>query len=72
MLCNIFGVWLMICFLTVQDLREGVIQACYMDESDEDQRLPHHKDPNEYVNLDQLAGEYPGVLNSSAYGFSFY
>lgn len=26
-----------------------------MDDSDEDQRLPHHKEPKEFVSLDQLA-----------------
>lgn len=28
-----------------------------MDDSDEDQRLPHHKEPKEFVSLDQLAGK---------------
>ncbi|KAH9764820.1 Acireductone dioxygenase (Fe(2+)-requiring) [Citrus sinensis] len=37
------------------DPREEVIQAWYMDDSDEDQRLPHHKDPKEFVSLDQLS-----------------
>ncbi|CAM8893457.1 unnamed protein product [Rhodiola kirilowii] len=46
---------------TIQDPREEVIQAWYMDESDEDQRLPHHKDPKEYVSLDELAAL--GVLS---------
>ncbi|KAF5194821.1 hypothetical protein FRX31_015592 [Thalictrum thalictroides] len=27
-----------------------------MDDSDEDRRLPHHRDPKEFVSLDQLAG----------------
>lgn len=40
----------------MQDPREEVIQAWYMDDSDEDQRLPHHKDPKEFVSLDQLSG----------------
>ncbi|KAL6971653.1 homogentisate 1,2-dioxygenase [Sarracenia purpurea var. burkii] len=44
-----------------KDDREEVIQAWYMDESDEDQRLPHHRNPEEYVSLDQLA-EF-GVLS---------
>ncbi|CAM8887442.1 unnamed protein product [Rhodiola kirilowii] len=44
-----------------KDPREEVIQAWYMDESDEDQRLPHHKDPKEYVSLDELAAL--GVLS---------
>lgn len=40
-----------------QDPREEVIQAWYMDDSNEDQRLPHHKEPKEFVSLDQLAGK---------------
>lgn len=44
--------------VTSQDSREEVIQAWYMDDSDEDQRLPHHKDPKEFVSLDQLAGDH--------------
>lgn len=27
-----------------------------MDDSDEDQRLPHHREPKEFVTLDKLAG----------------
>ncbi|KAM0006113.1 putative oxidoreductase [Helianthus debilis subsp. tardiflorus] len=38
-----------------KDEREEVIQAWYMDDSNEDQRLPHHKDPKEFVSLDKLA-----------------
>ncbi|KAF8369493.1 hypothetical protein HHK36_012698 [Tetracentron sinense] len=38
-----------------KDGREEVIQAWYMDEGEEDQRLPHHRDPKEFVSLDQLA-----------------
>ncbi|KAG4984267.1 hypothetical protein AAZX31_10G231400 [Glycine max] len=38
-----------------KDPREEVLQAWYMDDSDEDQRLPHHKEPKEFVSLDQLA-----------------
>ncbi|CAN1808125.1 Acireductone dioxygenase 3 [Linum perenne] len=41
--------------MVAQDPREDVIQAWYMDDSDEDQRLPHHKNPPEYVSLDKLA-----------------
>ncbi|KAJ8423358.1 hypothetical protein Cgig2_014968 [Carnegiea gigantea] len=41
--------------------REEVIQAWYMDDSDEDQRLPHHKEPQEFVSLQQL--EELGVLS---------
>lgn len=29
-----------------------------MDDSDADQRLPHHKEPKEYVSLDKLAGKH--------------
>ncbi|XP_052190114.1 acireductone dioxygenase 2-like isoform X5 [Diospyros lotus] len=39
-----------------------IIQAWYMDDSNEDQRLPHHRNPEEYVTLDQLAVEL-GVLS---------
>lgn len=28
-----------------------------MDDSNEDQRLPHHKEPKEFVSIDQLAGK---------------
>ncbi|RZC90230.1 hypothetical protein C5167_028323 [Papaver somniferum] len=38
----------------IQDSRAKVIQAWYMDESDEDQRLPHHREPKEYVSFDRL------------------
>ncbi|CAK7327125.1 unnamed protein product [Dovyalis caffra] len=38
-----------------KDPREEVIQAWYMDDSDEDQRLPHHREPKEFVSLDQIA-----------------
>ncbi|KAK9676546.1 hypothetical protein RND81_11G084400 [Saponaria officinalis] len=37
-----------------QDPREEVIQAWYMDDSNDDQRLPHHKEPKEFVSLEQL------------------
>uniref|UniRef100_A0A803KW86 Acireductone dioxygenase n=1 Tax=Chenopodium quinoa TaxID=63459 RepID=A0A803KW86_CHEQI len=36
------------------DPRVGVIQAWYMDDSDEDQRLPHHKEPKQFVSLKHL------------------
>ncbi|KAI8017697.1 1,2-dihydroxy-3-keto-5-methylthiopentene dioxygenase 2 [Camellia lanceoleosa] len=39
----------------LEDDREEVIQAWYMDDSGEVQRLHHHLDPEEYVSLDQLA-----------------
>ncbi|NP_001318092.1 acireductone dioxygenase [Solanum lycopersicum] len=38
-----------------KDPREDVIQAWYMDDNDEDQRLPHHREPKEFVSLDKLA-----------------
>lgn len=28
-----------------------------MDDSNEDQRLPHHREPKEFVSLDKLAGK---------------
>ncbi|KAK4478117.1 hypothetical protein RD792_017395 [Penstemon davidsonii] len=31
------------------------LEAWFMQENDDDQRLPHHKNPPEYVSLDQLA-----------------
>ncbi|MCH97489.1 12-dihydroxy-3-keto-5-methylthiopentene dioxygenase, partial [Trifolium medium] len=43
------------CIRVDVDPREEVIQAWYMDDSNEDQRLPHHKEPKEFVSLDQLA-----------------
>nr|CAB3497001.1 unnamed protein product [Digitaria exilis] len=38
-----------------QDGKEEVIQAWYMDDSEEDQRLPHHREPKEYIPLDKLS-----------------
>jgi len=29
-----------------------------MDDSDEDQRLPHHREPKEFVSFDKLAGKF--------------
>ncbi|EXC16741.1 1,2-dihydroxy-3-keto-5-methylthiopentene dioxygenase 2 [Morus notabilis] len=52
--------WRVVTFLQV-DPREEVIQAWYMDDSDEDQRLPHHRNPKEYVSLEQL--DELGVLS---------
>lgn len=37
------------------------LQAWYMDDSSEDQRLPHHLDPKQYVSLEKLVEL--GVLN---------
>ena len=42
----------------VQDDREEVLQAWYMDDTDDDQRLPHHRNPKEFVSLEKLAGMY--------------
>ncbi|KAG6432135.1 hypothetical protein SASPL_103709 [Salvia splendens] len=39
-----------------KDPREEVIQAWYMDDSDADQRLPHHRDPQEFVSFEKLDG----------------
>ncbi|XP_051129189.1 acireductone dioxygenase 3-like isoform X1 [Andrographis paniculata] len=35
-------------------IKDDVIQAWYMDNSDMDQRLPHHRTPNEFVPLEKL------------------
>ncbi|KAK4478125.1 hypothetical protein RD792_017404 [Penstemon davidsonii] len=43
------------------DERAEVIQAWYMDDSDEDQRLPHHKNPKEFVSFEKL--DELGVLS---------
>ncbi|CAN8324499.1 unnamed protein product [Cochlearia groenlandica] len=40
----------------VKDKREEVIQGWYMDDDTQyDQRLPHHKEPKEFISLDKLA-----------------
>lgn len=44
------------CVCLFQDQREEAIQAWYLDDNEEDQKLPHHKDPKEFVSLDKLAG----------------
>uniref|UniRef100_A0A175YHG0 Acireductone dioxygenase n=1 Tax=Daucus carota subsp. sativus TaxID=79200 RepID=A0A175YHG0_DAUCS len=46
---------------TIKDDREEVLQAWYMDDTDDDQRLPHHRNPKEFVSLEKLAGL--GVLS---------
>lgn len=33
-----------------------VIEAWYMDDSEEDQRLPHHREPKESIPIDKLTG----------------
>ncbi|KAG0549459.1 hypothetical protein BDA96_01G257700 [Sorghum bicolor] len=37
------------------DGKQEVIEAWYMDDSEEDQRLPHHRDPKEFIPLDKLS-----------------
>jgi len=37
-----------------QDGKEAVIEAWYMDDSEEDQRLPHHREPKEFLSLEKL------------------
>ncbi|KAK1310644.1 1,2-dihydroxy-3-keto-5-methylthiopentene dioxygenase 2 [Acorus calamus] len=46
---------------SLKDPREDVIKAWYMDDSDEDQRLPHHLEPKQFVSLKEL--EELGVLS---------
>jgi len=48
-----------------------VIQAWFMDDSEEDQRLPHHKDPKEFVSLDKLAGLFV-CFNSMLFSLLLY
>ncbi|GMN46774.1 hypothetical protein TIFTF001_015948 [Ficus carica] len=55
------GGWSFLVLFHTWDPREEVIQAWYMDDSDEDQRLPHHRNPKEFVSLDQL--DELGVLS---------
>ena len=38
-----------------------MVQAWYMNDTDEDQRLPHHKSPPEHLRLDDLY-QKSGVL----------
>lgn len=42
----------------IQDGKEEVLQAWYMDDSEEDQRLPHHREPKEFVSLEKLKGSF--------------
>lgn len=37
-------------------VQRAPMEAWYMDDSTEDQRKPHHRDPPEYVSLEKLAG----------------
>ena len=54
-LCQIFFMLLNLFFL-FQEGKEEVLDAWYMDNSDEDQRLPHHREPKEFVSLERLSG----------------
>ncbi|RZS28412.1 hypothetical protein BHM03_00062013, partial [Ensete ventricosum] len=38
-----------------QDGKEEVLQAWFMDDGEEDHRLPHHCEPKKFVSLDKLA-----------------
>ncbi|KAG0464281.1 hypothetical protein HPP92_020350 [Vanilla planifolia] len=38
-----------------QEGKEEVMQAWYMDDTEEDQRLPHHREPKQFVSIDRLA-----------------
>ncbi|PRQ36100.1 putative oxidoreductase [Rosa chinensis] len=42
---------LIVIMIAEADPREEVIQAWYMDDSDEDQRLPHHREPKEFLGV---------------------
>ncbi|KAL0392924.1 UNVERIFIED_CONTAM: 1,2-dihydroxy-3-keto-5-methylthiopentene dioxygenase 2 [Sesamum radiatum] len=55
-----FGM-LSLLFPSLADPREEVIQAWYMDDSNEDQRLPHHRNPKEFVSFEKL--DELGVLS---------
>uniref|UniRef100_J3N2Q4 Acireductone dioxygenase n=1 Tax=Oryza brachyantha TaxID=4533 RepID=J3N2Q4_ORYBR len=37
-----------------QDGKTEVIEAWYMDDSEEDQRLPHHREPKEFIPIEKL------------------
>lgn len=41
-----------------KDPREEVIEAWYMDDNENNQRLPHHHEPKKFVSLDKIAGKY--------------
>lgn len=43
-----------------------MVRAWYMDTSDADQRLEHHLDPEEYINMDDLS-KSTGVLYFKVY-----
>lgn len=52
-----------------QEGKEEVIQAWYMDDKEEDQRLPHHREPKQFVSIDRLAelGVISWRLNADDY-----
>ncbi|KAK8936455.1 1,2-dihydroxy-3-keto-5-methylthiopentene dioxygenase 2 [Platanthera zijinensis] len=52
-----------------QEGKEEVIQAWYMDDNEEDQRLPHHREPKQFVSIDRLAelGVISWRLNADDY-----
>lgn len=52
-----------------QEGKEEVLDAWYMDNSDEDQRLPHHREPKEFVSLERLSelGVVSWRLNADVY-----
>ncbi|ONK76527.1 uncharacterized protein A4U43_C03F29170 [Asparagus officinalis] len=39
----------------VRESKEELMKAWYMEENEEDKRLPHHKNPKEFVSLNKLA-----------------
>lgn len=53
----------------VQDGIDELIQAWYMNDSDEDQRLPHHLEPKQFVSLEKLKelGVVSFKLNANIY-----
>ncbi|KAK8962324.1 1,2-dihydroxy-3-keto-5-methylthiopentene dioxygenase 2 [Platanthera guangdongensis] len=52
-----------------QEGKEEVIQAWYMDDNEEDQRLHHHCEPKQFVSIDRLAelGVISWRLNADDY-----
>lgn len=53
--------------ITKQERKEEVISAWYMDDSKEDQRLPHHRNPKQFVSLDKLSGTWKENYNIKWY-----
>ncbi|KAK8949066.1 1,2-dihydroxy-3-keto-5-methylthiopentene dioxygenase 2 [Platanthera zijinensis] len=52
-----------------QEGKEEVIQAWYMDDIEGDQRLPHHREPKQFVSIDRLSelGVLSWRLNADDY-----